>query len=138
MGYSLCLIKFTAGRKSSIPLDDISRILTRHGCKIPQLQEGNNEIILPHDEKYYSPIGGPATLSIEGNSVSEFGIDRPQYTTECKALLYSLLDELGLTMFPDFGRVMFARKDVFQNVPKSILDQFSEHIVVTGPDDCFC
>jgi hypothetical protein len=137
MGYSLCLVKFTAGRKCSIPLDDISRILARHGCKIPQLQEGTNEVILPHDENYYSAIGGPATLGIEGNSVSEFDIARPQCTTECKALLYSLLDELWLTMFPDFGRVMYARKDVFQNVPKSILDQFSERIVVTCPDDCF-
>jgi hypothetical protein len=137
MGYNLCLVKFTAGRKCLIPLDDIAPILARHGCKIPELHEGRNEIILPRGENYHSAIGGPATLSIEDNSVSEFGIERPQCTTECKALLYSLLDELGLTMFPDFGRVMYARKDVVQNVPKSILDQFSEHIVVTDPDDCF-
>ncbi len=137
MGYNLCLVKFTAGRKDSVPLDAIARILTRHGCKIPELQAGANEVVLPHDGNYYSAIGGPATLSIEGNSVSEFDIERPQCTTECKALLYSLLDELGLTMFPGFGRVMYARQDVFQNVPKWILDQFPEHIVVTGPEDCF-
>jgi hypothetical protein len=129
--------EFRAGKKSSIPLNEIVGILGRYGCTIPELQEGRNEVIFPHDENYRSAFGGPATLSVECNSVSEFGIERPQCTTECKALLYSLIDELGLTMFPDFGGVIYARKDVFQDVPTSILDQFSECIVVTDPGDCF-
>jgi hypothetical protein len=137
MGYCLSLVKFSAAGRDPIPFDGIVGTLIRHGCKVPALQEGRNDVVLPRANDYRSAIGDSATLTVKGSSIFEFDIDRPQCTAECKALLYSLIYELELVMFPDFGRLLYAREDVFRNVPRAIVDQFSEFISVTQPDDCF-
>ena len=39
-------------------------------------------------------------------------------------------------MFPDYGSDIFAREDMFREIPLDILDQFSNLIVVKRPEDC--
>lgn len=50
--------------------------------------------------------------------MTELGLNRPQATTQCTTLLLSLVNEVGLTMFPDYGTDPFARKDIFNEVPR--------------------
>ena len=52
------------------------------------------------------------------------------------ALLFSPINELRLTMFPDYGTDLFAREDVFNEVPQDILTKFSNRIAVNRPEDC--
>ena len=53
-----------------------------------------------------------------------------------QGFLFSLIDELKLTMFPDYGSDLFAREDMFDEIPQGILYQFSNLIVVKRPEDC--
>jgi hypothetical protein len=136
MSYGVILMKFRDGHRDQIPRDAIVSVLVRHGCRVPELRDGFNEIGLPHDEARYSPFGERALLSIKDGEVAEFGLHRPQATTQCRALLFSLIDEVRLTMFPDYGADIFAREDVFNDIPRDILVQFSNLIVVNRPEDC--
>jgi hypothetical protein len=136
MSYAMILLKFQNGRRAPIPRDAIVGILVRHGCRVPELREGSNDIGLPHDKKYSSPFGESALLSVKDGEVTEFGLQRPQATTQCRTLLFSLINEVGLTMFPDHGAEIFAREDVFDEVPRDILSRFSNLIVVNRPEDC--
>jgi hypothetical protein len=136
MSYGMTLVKFRNGQRDPIPRDAIVSILARHGCRVPELREGSNEIGLPHDEAYYSPFGEFALLAVRDGEVTEFGLHRPQATTQCRTLLFSLINEVRLTMFPDYGVDLFAREDVFNEVPQDILAQFSNLIAVNRPEDC--
>lgn len=136
MGYAMTLVKFRNGRREPIPRDAIARVLERHGCRIPPLRDGRNEIGLPHDEAGRSPLGEHALLAVKHGEVTEFGLNRPQATPECQALLFSLINDVRLTMFPDYGADIFAREDVFGDIPGDILNQFSNRIAVTQPEDC--
>lgn len=118
------------------PLDAIVSVLVRHGCKTSQLREGSNEIGLPDNEKGCSPFGESAFLAVKSGEATEFGLHRPQATTQCRALLFSLINELELTMFPDYGAVIYAREDVLNDIPQDVLNQFSDIIVVNRPEDC--
>ena len=51
-------------------------------------------------------------------------------------LLFLLINEVRLTMFPDYGTDLFAREDVFNEVPRDITAQFSGLITVNQPEDC--
>jgi hypothetical protein len=136
MSYGMTLVRFQNGRMVPIPQDAIVAVLQRHGCRIPQLREGFNEIGLPYDEASYSPFGESALLSITDGEVTDFGLHRPQATQECRGLLFSLINELKLTMFPDYGSDIFAREDMFHEIPQDILNQFSNLVVVKRPEDC--
>lgn len=68
--------------------------------------------------------------------MTDFGLHRPQASQECRGLLFSLIDELKLTMFPDYGSDIFAREDTFSQIPRDILSQFSNLIAVKRPEDC--
>jgi hypothetical protein len=68
--------------------------------------------------------------------VTEFDLSRPQANAECRALLFTLINDVGLTMFPDYGGEIFAREDVLGDIPQDILNQFSNRVVVTRPEDC--
>lgn len=133
----MTLVNFRNGQKVPIPQTTIVSILVRYGCWIPELREGLNEVGLPHETEYYSPVGEFALLVVENNEVIEFGLHRPQATTQCRTLLFSLIDEIRLTMFPDYGIDLYAREDVFEDVLKEVLAQFSNLIVVKRPEDCF-
>jgi hypothetical protein len=136
MSYGMTLMKFRNGQRDAIPRDAIVSVLVRHGCKVPQLREGSNEIGLPHDEAGCSPFGEYAVLAIKRGEVTEFGLHRPQATTECRMLLFSLINEVRLAMFPDYGADIFARGDILDEIPQDILNQFSNLIVVNRPEDC--
>jgi hypothetical protein len=136
MGYAMTLVNFRNGRREPIPRNAIVSVLERHGCRTPQLREGGNEIGLPRDEAGCSPFGEDALLAVKHGEVTEFGLNRPQATAECRALLYSLINDVRLTMFPDYGADIFARADVLDDIPQDILKQFSNHVVVTRPEDC--
>ena len=136
MSIGVTLLKFRNGRRDLIPRDAIVGILARHGCRVPELREGSNQIGLPHDEAHYSPLGDLAVLVVKDGGVTDFGLDRPQGTPQCRALLFSLIDELGLTMFPEYGTDLFARQDVFDEIPQDILTQFPNRIAVNRPEDC--
>lgn len=136
MGYAMTLMKFRNGRREPIPRDAIVCVLERHGCRIPPLREGRNEIGLPHDEAGCSPLGEGVLLAVRHGEVTEFGLNRPQATAECRALLFSLINDVRLTMFPDYGADIFAREDVLGDIPQDILNQFSHRIVVKRPEDC--
>jgi len=84
MSYGMTLVKFQNGRMGSIPHDAIVTVLVRHGCGVPQLREGSNEIGLPHNEARYSPFGESAVLSIMDGEGRDFGLHRPQATQECR------------------------------------------------------
>jgi hypothetical protein len=136
MSFGMTLLNFRNGMRAPIPRDDIVGILTRFGCQVPQLREGFNHVGLPRDEKHISPFGDSALLVVKGGEIMEFGLDRVQATEPCRALLFALVDEIGLTMFPDYGENLFAREDVFREIPQEILSQFSNRIVVSRPEDC--
>jgi hypothetical protein len=136
MSHGMTLVKFRNGRKDPIPQDAIVSVLLRHGCKVPLLREGSNEIGLPHDEAGGSPFGESALVAIKRGEVTEFGLHRPQATAQCRALLFSLVHEMRLTMFPDYGTDIYAREDVLPEIPQEILNQFSNRIVVNRPEDC--
>jgi hypothetical protein len=136
MSYGMTLVRFENGRMAPIPRDALVAVLVRHGCRVPQLREGSNQIGLPHTEPKYSPSGEFAILSIKDGEVTDFGLHRPQVTQECRGLLFSLIDELKLTMFPDYGSDIFAREDMFSEIPQDILRQFSNLNVVKRPEDC--
>jgi hypothetical protein len=136
MSYGMTLLRFQNGRMATIPLDAIVAVLVRYGCRVSQLREGSNEIGLPHTAPKYSPFGHFAILSIKDGEVTEFGLHGPQATQECRGLLFSLIDELKLTMFPDYGSHIFAREDMFSEIPQDILRQFSNLNVVKRPEDC--
>jgi hypothetical protein len=136
MSYSMTLVKFQSGRMASIRQDVIVAVLVRHGCRVPELREGRNEVGLPHDKPTHSPFGESALLSIKDGEVTSFGLHRPQATRECRGLLFSLIDELKLTMFPEYGSDLFAREDMFSEIPRDILHHFSNLVVVKRPEDC--
>lgn len=136
MGHGLTLVKFRNGRWAPIPRDAIVSVLVQHGCKVPQLRGGSNQIELPGNEAGCSPLGEVAILTVKDNEVREFGLDRPQATTECRTLLFSLINQASLVMFPNYGTVIYAREDVFNDIPLDVLKQFSKRIVVNRPDDC--
>jgi hypothetical protein len=136
MSYGMTLVKFRNGRRDPIPRDAIVGVLERHGCKVPPLREGSNEIGLPHDEAGCSPFGESALLAVKSGEVTEFGLHRPQATASCRMLLFSLINEVRLTMFPDYGTDIFAREDVLDDIPPDILNQFSNPIAVKRPEDC--
>lgn len=136
MSYGVTLVSFRNGRQDSIPRDSIISVLTRHGCLIPELREGSNEIGLPHEQPYYSPLGEFAIITVKDGAVTAFGLHRPQATAQCRALLSSLIDQMGLSMFPDFGIDLFAREDIFDEIPEDVLAQFSNLILVRRPEDC--
>jgi hypothetical protein len=136
MSHGMTLVKFRNGRQDPIPADAIVGVLMRYGCKVPQLREGSNEIGLPHDEAGYSPLCECALFAVKSGEVTEFGLHRPQATALCRMLLFSLIRELGLTMFPDYGADIFAREDMFHDIPQEILNQFSNLVGVNRPEDC--
>jgi hypothetical protein len=136
MSYGMTLVKFHNGRMATIPQDAIVAVLVRLGCRVPELREGSNEVGLPHDKPKHSPFGETAVLSIQDGEATSFGLHCPQATRECRGLLFSLIDELKLTMFPDYGSDIFAREDMLSEIPLDILDQFSNLIVVKRPEDC--
>jgi hypothetical protein len=136
MGYAMTFVKFRNRRMEPIPRDAIVSVLERHGCRMPQLREGRNDIGLPHDEAGRSPFGENALLAVRHGEVTEFGLSRPQANAECRALLFTLINDVGLTMFPDYGGEIFAREDVLGDIPQDILNQFSNRVVVTRPEDC--
>jgi hypothetical protein len=136
MSYGMTLVKFQNGRMAPIPQDAIVAVLVRHGCRVPELREGSNEVGLPHDKPMHSPFGESALLSIADGELTSFGLRRPQATQECRGLLFSLIDELSLTMFPDYGSDLFAREETFDEIPEDILRQFSNLVAVTRPEDC--
>ena len=136
MSYGVTLLKFRNGRQDAIPRDAIISVLVRHGCGVPQLREASNQIGLPADEAGYCPFGELAVLAIKDGEATEFGLERPQATPQCRALLFSLINELRLAMFPDYGGVIYAREDVFPDIPQDILKQFSDLVVVGQPGDC--
>ena len=136
MGYAIILMKFTDGRIDTIGRDAIIDILTRHGLQAPPLQQGSNYLALPRDAAGYRPIGDSASLAVKNGEIVEFGLDRPEATEACRALLFSLVTEMGLTMFPDHGGEIYAREDVFADIPQHILSQFSVQTVVRQPQDC--
>ena len=103
---------------------------------MPRLREGRNEIDLPHDGAGRSPFGERALLAVKLGEVTELGLSRPQATPECRALLFSFINDVGLTMFPDYGADLFAREDIFGDIPQDILNQFSNRIAVNRPEDC--
>lgn len=120
----------------AIPRDAIVSVLERHGCRMPQLCEGRNQIGLPYDEAGRSPFGEDALLAVKYGEVMEFGLSRPRATAECRALLFSLINDVRLTMFPDHGGEIFARADVLGDIPQDILNRFSNRVVVTRSEDC--
>jgi hypothetical protein len=136
MSYGMTLVRFQNGRMAAIPRDAIVSVLVRHGCRVPQLREGSNEVGLPHDQPKHSPFGESGLLSIKDGEVTSFGLHRPQATPECRALLFSLIKELRLTMFPDYGGDIFVREGALNDIPQDILSQFSNIIVVNRPEDC--
>ena len=136
MSFGMTLVNFRNGQWDFIPRDAIISVLVRHGCRVPQLRDGSNEIGLPHGEAGCSPFGEFALLTVKDSKVTEFDLDRPQSTTQCRTLLFSLINELKLTMFPDYGTDIFAREDVFNEIPQDILNQFSKLVVVNRPEDC--
>jgi hypothetical protein len=136
MSIGVGLLKFRNRRRDLIPRDAIVGILARYRCRVPELREGSNQIGLPHDEAHYSPLGDLAVLVVKDGDVTEFSLDRPQGAAQCRALLFSLIDELRLTMFPEYGTDLFARQDVFDEVPQEILTQFHNLIAVNRPEDC--
>ena len=103
MSYGMTLVKFHNGRMATIPQDAIVAVLVRLGCRVPELREGSNEVGLPHDKPNHSPFGETAVPSIQDGAATSFGLRPPQATRECRGLLFSLIDELKLTMFPDYG-----------------------------------
>lgn len=136
MGHAMILMKFRNGRRDPIPQDAIVSILVRHGCQVPQLREGSNEIGLPDNEAGCSPLGESACLAVKNGEITEFGLHRPQATAPCRALLFSLVNEMRLTMFPDHGAEIYGREDVLQEIPQDILSQFSCRMIVNRPEDC--
>ena len=136
MSFGMNLMKFRNGRRVPIPQAAIVSILVRHGCWVPELRDGPNEVGLPHETEYYSPIGECALLFVKNEKVTDFGLHRQQATIQCRTLLFSLIDEIRLTMFPDYGTDLYAREDVFAEVPEEILTHFSNFIVVNRPEDC--
>ncbi len=136
MSYGMTLLRFQNGRMATIPRDAIVAILVRYGCRISQLREGTNEIGLPHTEAKYSPFGHFAILSIKDDEVTEFGLHGPQATQECRGLLFSPIDERKLTMLPDYGGDIFAREDMFSEIPQDFLRQFPNLVAVRRPEDC--
>jgi hypothetical protein len=136
MSYGMTMLRFQNGRMATIPRDAIVAVLLRYGCRVAQLREGSNEIGLPHTEPKYSPFGEFAILSIKDGEVTEFGLHRPQATQECRGLLFSLIDELKLTMLPDYGSYIFAREDMFSEIPQDFLSQFPNLVAVKRPEDC--
>jgi hypothetical protein len=136
MGYGLNFLNFRNGRMDVFPRDAIVSVLIRHGCRVSQLREGSNEIGLPDNEAGRSPVGESAFLTVKSGEATGFGLNRPQATARCRALLFSLVHEVGLTMFPDYGAVIYLREDVLREVPQDILSQFSNRILVSRPEDC--
>jgi hypothetical protein len=136
MSHGMTLMKFRNGQRDPIPQDAIVSVLVRHGCNVPQLREGFNEIGLPRGKAGCSPVGESALLAVKRGEVMEFGLHRPQATAQCRALLFSLVNEMRLTMFPDYGTDIFAREDVLRDIPQDILSQFSNLIIVNRPEDC--
>ena len=138
MSYGMTLLRFQNGRMATIPRDAIVAVLLRYGCRVAQLREGSNEIGLPHTEPKYSPFGHFAILSIKDGEVTDFGLHGPQATQECRGLLllFSLIDELKLTMLPDYGSYIFAREDMFSEIPQDFLRQFPNLVAVKRPEDC--
>lgn len=135
MSYGMTLVRFQNGRMAPIPRDAIVAVLVRHGCRVPELREGSNEFGLPHTAPKYSPFGEFGLLSIKDGEVTSFGLHRPQATQECRGLLFSLINELKLTMFPDYGSDIFTGEDMFSEIPQDILHQFSNLVVVKRPED---
>jgi hypothetical protein len=136
MSYGVTLLNFQNGKQDAMSRDTIIGILLRHGCKVPELREGSNEIGLPKGETAFSLIGEFMVLAVKYGELRDIGLERPQGTRECKALLFSLINEAGLAMIPDYGTDIFAREDVFKEIPQNMLAQFSNRIAVNHPEDC--
>jgi hypothetical protein len=139
MSYGMTFLKFRNGQRDTIPRDTIIGVLERHGCRVPHLQEGSNEIGLPRDDEAGEGVFAElAVLSVKNGEATEFGLARQQATTKCRALLFALINELGLAMFDDNGAGLFAREDVFHDIPQDILSQYpdSERVVVNRPENC--
>lgn len=136
MSYGVSFLGFRNGQPCPVPLDNILNLLAGHGCRVPELQQGSNEVGLPLDQNGYSAIGEFAALSVEGDSTTAFGLHRPQATAECTALLFSLINELNLVMLPDHGSDLYARADVVAELPEEMLNHFSNVVIVRNPDDC--
>ena len=135
MSYGMTLVKFRNGRQ-----DDPAGCDHKRACaawmRAQQLREASNQIGLPADEAGYCPFGELAVLAIKDGEATEFGLERPQATPQCRALLFSLINELRLAMFPDYGGVIYAREDELPDIPQDILKQFSDLVVVGQPGDC--
>ena len=51
------------------------------------------------NEAHYSPFGQYAPLVVRDGEMTEFGLNRPQATTQCRTLLFSLINEVKLTRY---------------------------------------
>ena len=91
-----------------------------------------NEVGLPHETEYYFPIDEFAFLTVKDDEVTDFCLHHPQITTQCRTLLFSLVDEMELTMFPDYGTDLYARAGIF----KETLTQFSNLVIIRQAEDC--
>lgn len=130
MGYGVNFMNFRGGRIDPFPRDSFVDILTRHGCRLSPIQEGINHVGLPHGE------ADAAVFSVGNGEVMDFGLDRPQATEACRALLFALVHELGLTMFPDHGGELYVREGGLAEIPADILSQASHRTIVRRPEDC--
>jgi hypothetical protein len=104
MSYGMKLVNFRDGRREPIPRDAIVSILAQHGCCVPELREGSNEIGLPHN----------AVLVVKDNAVTEFGLHRRPATTQRRALLFSLINGSGSRCF------LIMPGAILREVPRSI------------------
>ncbi len=158
MGYGVTLMKLGGDDVTDIPRNAIIALLQRHGYGIPELGDGKTELSQPIDEEVASwgHSAGPDTelasrppstkyafsaefviLSIKDGHVTEFGMHRPQSTSRCRALLFDLVQNLGLVMFWDWGGIC-GRKDILQNLPAFLQPQFppDEWTIIRTPEDC--
>ncbi len=136
MSFGVTFVNFRNGQMELIPQAAIVSILVRHGCRVPELREGLNEVGLPHETEYYSPIGEFALLTVKDDEVTDFCLHRPQITTQCTTLLFSLVDDMELTMSPDHETDLYARAHILKEIPKEILTQFSNLVIVRQAEDC--
>ena len=140
MSHGIIFIQAQEEQLDEIELSELLPILHAHGCELFTQNEGySNDIKLPYNKDEMDAIGEFANLVIENGKVSSIGIHRPTFLGSFQALCYSLMVELDLVMFPDYGGIIYATEKtapIVERWSKETLDSFDEGIrIVRKPED---